>query len=80
MKALISIIEDPHGIVVGAVTDKGDVLLEESEQVPRAALAAVAVTLATKYGVSIPSAQAAVIPVLKPAAEEALAEWESQGA
>lgn len=55
MKALISIIEDPSGNVIGASTDAGDVMLDKSEIVPRAKLAAAAVTLATKYGIEIPT-------------------------
>lgn len=55
MKKLIAVIEDPKGNVIGAYTDAGDVILEKSEIVPRAQLAAAAVTLATKYGIEIPT-------------------------
>lgn len=55
MKTLISIIEDPVGNVIGATTNQGDVKLTPAEIVPRAQLAAVAVTLATKYGIEIPT-------------------------
>ena len=51
MKKFIAVVENPEGIVVGAQTDKGQILVAPEEQVPRAQLAAVAVTLANKYGV-----------------------------
>lgn len=55
MKTLVSIIEDNAGNVIGASTNAGDVFLEKTEIVPRAQLKQVAVTLATKYGVTIPT-------------------------
>lgn len=63
MKTLQSIIEDPHGNVIGASTNAGDVFLDKTEIVPRAQLKAVAVTLATKYGVTIPTE---LLPLVKP--------------
>jgi hypothetical protein len=55
VKTLVSIIEDNAGNVIGASTNAGDVFLEKTEIVPRAQLKQVAVTLATKYGVTIPT-------------------------
>jgi hypothetical protein len=51
MKRLEAIIEDSAGNVVGAQTDQGEIRLAPEEIVPRGQLRAVAVTLATKYGV-----------------------------
>lgn len=61
MKALVAIIEDSAGNVVGASTDKGDVMLKPREIVPRANLKAVAVTLATAYDIEIPARLMAVV-------------------
>lgn len=55
MKTLQSIIEDDKGNVIGASTDAGDIMLAASEVVPRSQLRTVAVTLATRYDVEIPS-------------------------
>lgn len=63
MKEFSSIIEDPHGNVIGASTNQGDVFLEKAEVVPRAEFKQVAVTLATKYGVQIP---ASLLPLVTP--------------
>lgn len=65
MKTLIAIIEDPHGNVIGASTDQGDVMLKPNEIVPRANLRAVAVTLAKAYGIEIP---APLLPIVTPPA------------
>lgn len=65
MKTLLAIIEDPHGNVVGASTDQGDVMLKPHEVTPRANLAAVAGTLATTYGIQIP---APLLPLVTPPA------------
>ncbi len=53
MKTLQSIIEDSEGNVIGCSTDSGDVMLDQSDVVPRAGLASVALTLAEKYGVRL---------------------------
>jgi hypothetical protein len=61
MNTLISIIEDPAGNVIGATTDKGDVMLKTHEITPRANLKAVAVTLATAYDIKIPAPLMSVV-------------------
>ena len=61
MKILLSIIEDDRGNVIGASTDRGDIMLDPSEVKPRSELKAAAVALATKYGVSIPAPLAALV-------------------
>ena len=61
MKTLLAIIEDDKANVIGASTDQGDIMLTAAEVVPRAHLRTVAVTLATKYGVTIPAELQAVI-------------------
>ncbi len=63
MKILQAIIEDREGNVIGASTTTGDVFLDKSEIVPRAQLKQVAVTLATKYQVEIPTD---VLPLVTP--------------
>lgn len=62
MKTLQSIIEDSEGNVTGCSTDSGDVMLDQSDVVPRAGLASVAVTLAAKYGVTIPDSLKPSVP------------------
>ena len=62
MKTLQSIIEDSEGNVIGCSTDSGDVMLDQSDVVPRAGLASVAVTLAVKYGVRIPDSLKPSLP------------------
>jgi hypothetical protein len=62
MSTLEGIIEDDRGNVIGASTDSGDVMLDPSDVVPRAGLASVAVTLAVKYGVSIPDSLKPSLP------------------
>lgn len=62
MKTLQSIIEDSEGNVIGCSTDSGDVMLDQSDVVPRAGLASVAVTLAPKYGVTIPDSLKPSLP------------------
>jgi hypothetical protein len=59
---LTAIIEAPDGNVIGCSTDSGDVMLDQSELVPRAGLASVAVTLASKYGVTIPDSLKPSVP------------------
>jgi hypothetical protein len=51
MKKFVAVIEDNHGQVIGAQTSEGQILLPEEKQLPRAQLAAVALTLATEYDV-----------------------------
>ena len=63
MKTLNSIIEDRAGNVIGASTNQGDVFLQPEEIVPRAQLKQVAVTLAIKYGVTIPTE---LLPLVTP--------------
>lgn len=63
MKTLQSIIEDRYGNVIGASTNAGDVFLDKSEIVPSAELKQVAVTLATKYQVQIPTE---LLPLVTP--------------
>jgi hypothetical protein len=62
MKTLQSIIEDSNGNVIGCSTDSGDVMLDKLDVVPRAGLASVAVTLAAKYGVTIPDSLKPSLP------------------
>lgn len=62
MKTLQSIIEDSEGNVIGCSTDSGDVMLDQLDVVPRAGLASVAVTLAAKYGVTIPDSLKPLVP------------------
>jgi hypothetical protein len=53
--SIIGIIENPFGIVIGAVLGDGSsIMLTTQEQVPRYQLAAAARTLATRYGVTLP--------------------------
>ena len=55
MKTLASIIEDPRGVVVGAIDSDGvSYYLEPAEQVPRARLGEMAAALAEKYGFQMP--------------------------
>jgi hypothetical protein len=51
VKTFVAVVENPQGIVVGAHTWQGTIELPEDKQLPREQLAAVALTLATKYGV-----------------------------
>jgi hypothetical protein len=62
LKTIESIIEDSEGNVIGCSTDSGDVMLDQSDVVPRAGLASVAVTLAAKYGVTIPDSLKPSVP------------------
>lgn len=61
MKTLLAIIEDDHANVIGASTDQGDVMLKPEEVTTRSNLKAVAVTLATKYGIKIPAPLLAIV-------------------
>lgn len=56
-----SIIEDGAGNVVGCTTEAADVLLEENEIVHRSQLRNVALTLANKYGITIPDLLAGLV-------------------
>jgi hypothetical protein len=62
VKVLETIIEDSEGNVIGCSTDSGDVMLDQLDVVPRAGLASVAVTLALKYGVTIPDSLKPLLP------------------
>ena len=62
MKKLLGIIEDDRGNVIGCSTDFGEIMLDQSDVVPRAGLASVAVTLALKHGVTIPDSLKPLLP------------------
>jgi hypothetical protein len=65
---LLGIIENQHGIVIGAVTDTNpELMLAKEDHVERSQLRGVALTLATKYGVDPASF---TLPAPKPAPSE----------
>lgn len=62
MKTLESIIEDPNGNVVGAMTNDGTVLLPAEAHFPRSQLMGKARELSAAFGVTIPAAIEAKLP------------------
>jgi hypothetical protein len=61
MKMLETIIESPDGIVLGATTTGGDVILAPNEQFPREELASRAQELSTRFQIHIPEDLTAVL-------------------
>lgn len=62
MKTLESIMEDPHGNVIGAVTNQGAVMLPEDARFPRSELISRARDLAAAFDVTIPAAVEPILP------------------
>lgn len=67
MKTLESIMEDPHGNVIGAVTNQGAVMLPEGQKFPRSELLSRARQLAAAFGVTIPAPIVSKLPPEDPA-------------
>ncbi len=62
MKTLESIIEDPDGNVIGAITNEGRVMLPDASKFPRSELLTRARDLAAAFGVTIPAAVEPILP------------------
>lgn len=52
---ILGVIENPFGVVIGAVLENGEsIMLSTDQQVPRAQLAQAARALAAEYGITLP--------------------------